>query len=332
MDPHLTALTGVLERTDARLRTGEDHPKLWPTGFQALDDVLNGGFRSGSLILLAGPQGLGKTTFALQVARNAAVEGRSILYFTFEHDGEAMLERLIALEAGLLGDLDAPGLARVREAFEADNPSLGGLAERLAETSCGAQALKQVELYADRLHVHRSTGATTSLDVITSAVDDVWQATGEAPLVVVDYLQKVSVEGGSNVEDERVTVVVERLKDLAIAADVPVVAVVAADKNGLESGKRMRAQHMRGSTALAYEADILLILNNKFDLVARHHLVYAMGNVERFKQMAVLSIEKNRHGFDGIDLEFRKRFEQSRFVTEGNRVMEQLVDERVFLE
>jgi len=332
MDPHLTALTGVLERTDDRLRTGMDHPKLWPTGFPMLDDVLSGGFRSGSLILLAGPQGLGKTTFAVQVARNAAVAGRSVLYFTFEHDPEAMLERLIALEAGILGGLEAPGLARVREAFESDDPSLGGLSDRLAETMYGVDAVKQVQSYAERLHLHRSTGATTTLDVISSAVDDVWQSTGEAPLVVVDYLQKVRVEDGSIVEDERVTLVVERLKDMAIAADIPVVAVVAADKEGLESGKRMRAHHLRGSTALAYEADILLILNNKFDVVARHHLVYEMGNVDKFKQMAVLSIEKNRHGFDGIDLEFRKRFEQSRFEVEGNRVMEQLVDERVFTE
>jgi replicative DNA helicase len=332
MDPHLASLSTVLEHADARLRSGADHPTIWPTGFPALDDALNGGLRSGTLLLLAGAQGAGKTTFALQVARNAAAAGHTAVYFTYEHDAETMLEKLIALEAGLLGDMGAPGLNRVREAFEIDDPSLGGIADRLSSTTVGAEAVKSVESYGPRLHIHRSTGSTTSLEVITSAVEQIWRETGEAPLVVVDYLQKVKADNNVAVEDERVTAIVEGLKDLAIAANVPVAAVVASDKEGLQTGKRMRANHLRGSTALAYEADILLILNNKFDLVSRHHLVFAMGNVDRFKQMAVLSIEKNRHGFDGIDLEFKKRFEQSRFQTDGNRVMEQLVDERVFTE
>ncbi len=332
MDPQLTSLSSVLASTDERLRSGADHPTIWPTGFPALDDALSGGLRSGSLLLLAGAQGAGKTTFAVQMARNAAASGRSVVYFTYEHDAESMLERLIALESGLLGDLNAPGLNRVREAFEEHDPALGGLADRLSDTTTGVQAIKNVESYGHRLHIHRSTGSTTSLDVITSAVEQVWEDTGEAPMVVVDYLQKVKADNNLGVEDERVTTIVEGLKDLAIAANAPVVSVVAADKDGLQTGKRMRAQHLRGSTALAYEADILLILNNKFDLVSRHHLVFAMGNVDKFKQMAVLSIEKNRHGFDGIDLEFKKRFEQSRFQTDGNRVVEQLVDERVFTE
>ena len=49
-------------------------------------------------------------------------------------------------------------------------------------------------------------------------------------------------------------------------------------------------------------------------------------------QSGVLSIEKNRNGQDGIDLEFQKRFEQGRFEPLGQSVTEQLVDERVFVE
>jgi replicative DNA helicase len=60
--------------------------------------------------------------------------------------------------------------------------------------------------------------------------------------------------------------------------------------------------------------------------------VYDVGNAERFRQWAVLSVEKNRSGKGGIDLEFRKRLDQSRFETDGNMVAEQLVDERVFTE
>jgi hypothetical protein len=43
-------------------------------------------------------------------------------------------------------------------------------------------------------------------------------------------------------------------------------------------------------------------------------------------------VEKNRNGRAGVDLEFLKRFDQSRFETTGRQVTEQLVDERVFVE
>ena len=84
--------------------------------------------------------------------------------------------------------------------------------------------------------------------------------------------------------------------------------------------------------AVAYEADCVLMLNNKFDVVARHHLVYDLGSAERFKSWAVLSIEKNRSGVDKVDLEFRTRFDQSRFEQVGGMVAEQLVDERLFVD
>jgi hypothetical protein len=77
---------------------------------------------------------------------------------------------------------------------------------------------------------------------------------------------------------------------------------------------------------------VVLVLNNKFDIVARHHLTYDVGNAERFRDYAVLSIEKNRFGRDGAVLQFRTRFDQGRFDAEGTDVLEQLIDERIFRE
>jgi replicative DNA helicase len=150
---------------------------------------------------------------------------------------------------------------------------------------------------------------------------------------VVDYLQKVAVKGGRP-DDEMalVTTIAEGLKDLALDQDVPVLAVVAADKEGLAAGKRLRINNLRGSSALAYEPDVVLIMNEKYDVVARHHLVYDIGNAERFHNWAVISIEKNRSGPDRVDIEFMKRFDQGRFDEAGRRVSEQLVDERVFMD
>ena len=93
--------------------------------------------------------------------------------------------------------------------------------------------------------------------------------------MVVDSLQKVHLAGsGLMSEDDRVALVIEGLKDLTLDLSVPILVVVAA---GPTSGKRMRVQDLRGSSALAVSADVVLILNDKFDVVARHHLVYNLG-------------------------------------------------------
>lgn len=303
-----------------------------PTGFALLDKYLGGGLRSGELTLLGGPQGLGKTTFVLQLLRHVARAGGGGLYFSFEHDPATVLERLIASEAGDVAGLDAVPLRRVREALEATDGRTGDLTTRLSAIPGGTEAVAAFREYSSRLLVYRANGSTTDLRAISSAAQTAKERLDITPLVVVDYLQKVPVPDGSDVEEERVTVVVEGLKDLALELEVPVLAIVAAEKEGLTAGKRLRVHHLRGSSALAYEPDVVLVLNDKYDVVARHHLIFDVGNAERFRSWAVLTIEKNRSGLDRIDIEFRKRFEQARFEVEGQPVEEQLVDERVFVQ
>jgi replicative DNA helicase len=333
VDLSLQSLSGVLEQADGRLQAGSHAaPRVWGTGIELLDEYLAGGFRAGELILFGGAQGLGKTTFALQIIRNVALSGRSVVYFSFEHDPQTILERLIAIEVGERVGIDGVGLRRIRAAFEAMDGRKGTAAERLADTTGGGEALAAVQKYSDHLLIHRSNGSSTGLEVVREVIEEAKHTTGQLPLIVVDYLQKLYVPGGSLVEEERVTMAVEGLKDLALDIDIPVLAVVAADKEGITGGKRMRVNNLRGSSALAYEADTVLVLNEKFDVVARHHLMYDLGNAERFRQWAVLSIEKNRNGMDRIDMEFRKRFEQGRYEPDGNLVSEQLTDERVFVE
>lgn len=326
----LTTLAAVLSTTEERLRTGRHaSDRIWPTGFGGLDPSIGGGLRAGGLTLLAGPQGLGKTTFALQVCRNIAREARPVLYFSYEHEPEDLIGKLVALEAGELDETGRARLTEVQEAFD----SVGGrsLEQGLERVPSGVAALARVRKYADLLHVHRSTGSSTDLAAIRTAVDETHRVAGTAPMIVVDYLQKVRVPDASE-EAERTTTIVAGLKDLAIDTSAPVLAIAAADKEALESAKRMRVNHLRGSSALAYEADVVLVLSSKYDIVARHHLTYHLGNAERFREWAVLTVEKNRFGRGGIELEYRRRFDQGRFETDGRAVTEQLIDNRVFTE
>ena len=77
-----------------------------PLGLTPLDRTLGGGIRSGELMLIGGAQGTGKTTLALQIARNIAQSGQAnALYVCFEHDEEYLLNRLMAMESALAGPM-----------------------------------------------------------------------------------------------------------------------------------------------------------------------------------------------------------------------------------
>jgi len=334
MDLGLRALDEVLDTADASLTKGESAAgKAWPTGFSPLDAYLSGGVRSGELVLIGGPQGFGKTTWVLQVLRNIVAGGDHGVYFSYEHDEYTILERLLALEAGLIFGAEAVGMRRIRSALEAvDGRGDLALDARLANTNGGQEALQAVRQYSKRLFFARANGSTTDLREIAARAEQIMESTGHVPVVVVDYLQKVPVPDGPPSEEERITVVAEGLKDLALRLQCPIIAIVAAEREGLVAGKRLRVNNLRGSSALAYEPDVILLMNDKYDVVARHHLVFDVGNAERFRSWAVMTIEKNRSGLDKIDLEFQKHFEQGRFDTEGNVVSEQLVDERVFVD
>ncbi|MDP9183985.1 MAG: DnaB helicase C-terminal domain-containing protein [Actinomycetota bacterium] len=323
MTEPLASLSQILSRTDTSLREGRPvAATTWPTGFVPLDGQLGGGLRVGELVLLGGPQGLGKTTWTIQVARNVVRAGGRVLYFSFEHEQLTFLERVLAQAAFEAEGLEAPTTRRIRDRFQraSANGDAAGMPGLLHGLPGAEVALEELETFGQRFFVHESSGRTTTVASIRAELDGLPE--GPAPVVIVDYLQKVAGH------DEGAEVV-EALKDLALEKGVVVLAVVAADKVGLAPGHRLRVHELRGSSSLAYEPDVVLILNEKYDAVARHHLVYGVGAAERFREWVILSIEKNRGGTDRIDLEFRKQFAHARFDPDGQLVAEQLTDERV---
>jgi replicative DNA helicase len=321
------SVAALLEHTDMLLRRGERAGAMvWSTGFPLLDEALGGGLRSGELALLGGPQGNGKTMIGLQFVRNVVRSGRTGIVFSYEHQANTLIERLISLEAAESDRGAGASVLEVRQALETGTAG-GSLEELLAAMRGGASAYAQLRSYGDRLHIHESSGASTTLAELRTVVMDVQDRTGQVPFVLVDYLQKIPVDAAS--EDERITVAVEGVKDLALDLDVPVVAVSAADKSSLGAGRRMRTHDLRGASSLAFEADVVMILSDKVDVVSREHLVYDLANIQRFREWSVLTLEKNRHGRADVDLEFAKDFEHGRFITEGREVRERLIDERV---
>ena len=89
---------------------------------------------------------------------------------------------------------------------------------------------------------------------------------------------------------------------------------------------------MRGSSAIQYEADVGIVINNKYAVVSREHIVYNPIQAESMRNWVVFSIEKNRSGRSGVDLEFR--LDASHFCMEprGDYVRDRLIDDRLTLE
>jgi replicative DNA helicase len=328
----IVSVRGVLQQLDGDVRAGRTNGlRGIPTGFSPLDTYLHGGVRVGELFLVGGAQGVGKSTWALQLARHVAAGGHGrVLYVCYEHSEEFLLERLIAMESALAGEEDPVSIGNLRNLLAGSigtGSHQGGIGELLSELGQTQPVLERLAAYEERLFLVKA-GAMTTVEAIGSLAR---ACPGEGPLVViVDYLQKVSVFPDPPTEEEQVRRSVEGLKELAMSQSVTVVAVVAADIEGVKA-QRMRIHHLRGDTALAYEADVVLILNDKHRAVARHHVVYQPNVAEGFHGWVVFSLEKNRGGVDGIDFELRKRFAHACFDPVGGFLSEQLVDGRLYL-
>ncbi|MFY9588642.1 MAG: DnaB-like helicase C-terminal domain-containing protein, partial [Actinomycetota bacterium] len=266
----------VLAGLDEELRSGEGKTFVpIPTGFQALDHTLGGGVRAGDLVLVGGAPGVGKTIVALQWARNIALAGGTVIYACYEHEESAMLGRLLALELGELPqaseydtELEAMRLG-IQEIASGSNRSLTDVLQGEGMIS---RAYEHVESYGTRLWLVRASSAHTTIEKLEQMVADRRKADPHGNIVlVVDYLQKVAMHPEPEVEAEKITRVTESLKDMALGYKIPIISVVAADKEGLQS-RRLRLHHLRGSSALMYECDVALILNDKFNTVSKVHL------------------------------------------------------------
>jgi replicative DNA helicase len=319
--------TEVLSHLDDQLRTGDDAElRSVPTGFGILDDILGGGLRTGELLLLGGPPGVGKTITALQWAREVARSGRTAIFACYEHEPTTLLVRLLGLEAGEVGG-EADAFARDLSSLLAEGDASGrGLEVVLDEHSGGHDALERVKEYADRLILVRASGAHTTTEEMVALVEQ-HRPGGKGAVLFVDYLQKIPLQPEPSTESEKVTRTVEAMKDLALEYHVPVILLSAVDAEGMRAS-RLRMYHLRGSSAIAFESDVVLMMNSKEKAVSKIHLSYDTVRARGFRDWVVVSIEKNRGGPNLIDLEFRKDFRHFRLDPNGGLVTEKLVDER----
>jgi replicative DNA helicase len=327
----------VLTRLNERVAQGNiDDLVPIATGFVPMDKTIGGGLRPGELLLIGGAQGQGKTTMALQMARNMAASGQAtVLYVCFEHDEEYLIQRMVAMESALTHLPQKQGAVKIQDVKKEVVSSYTASAETGTKAKLGTNprlrpSLERIARYGSNLYLMRGTATHSTVDNLRQLVKEHRGSDDERRLVLfVDYLQKVPVVPEPATEEEKVTRIVSGLKDIALAESVPVVAIVAADREGLKA-KRLRNHHLRGSSAINYESDIILILNDKYHIVAKVNIEFNPYQAQRYRDWVVASIEKNRGGQDNVDLEFEKLFEYSCFDPTGRVTAEKLIEERLY--
>ncbi len=208
-----------------------DTPRI-VTAFRPLDDLTGGGLPLGSLTVLAGLPGCGKSALALQACIGAMLtdEAVNVVWGLGEMTPEALACRAVAVGSALLG-LEPVSMSRAGRR----SPAAVAVADELRRDLGG------------RLHI----AAPLTLDRLEAAV----QAT-RAGLLVVDYLQLVRVDGAADRRQE-VDAVVKALRELTLTYGL---ALVAVSNIGKAVGRDSRIGSIgKESAEIDFAADVVLL-------------------------------------------------------------------------
>jgi replicative DNA helicase len=224
-------LSQVLNDANEQVVRGDlsDYVPL-PTGFDPLDGLIGGGLRKTELFLLGGAQGIGKTIATLQIARNVAMrKDQYAFYLSYEHTETHLMNRLLCLESINPPEIDVPQGIKLKDLYNViisqrarnmlSHDGTGSSLQRiLRENNKTAMALARMNRYADRLILVKASPAVTTLRAIREMTARLCDATGGNVTVFVDYLQKVAIHPERAADEaEKVTIIVEGLKDIALA-------------------------------------------------------------------------------------------------------------------
>ncbi|MBT5451747.1 MAG: AAA family ATPase [Gemmatimonadetes bacterium] len=240
------------------------------TGLPSLDGLFLG-FQSGSLTLIAGPSGIGKTALAVTIAKHAALEcGQATAIFSLDLSRDLLTTRLLAIEAKV--DLFRLSTGRITDE---EWQRLTSVSSKLSEAPIyidDTRDISELEMHLRAYRLKREYGLA---------------------LIIVDYLQLVKVgDDAGNGERESMLEVVRSLKKMARTLGTPVLGLVQWSN---DTGRRPQAADLSASGygAIEQEADVIMFL----DLVESCSEVEATtGEVEKAVE---LTISKQRNGPTG---------------------------------
>ena len=230
-------LTKAVNRID-QLYSSDSPITGLSTGFADLDERTSG-LQSSDLIIIAGRPSMGKTSFAMNIGENAAIQsGLPVLVFSMEMPADGLAMRMLSS----LGRINQTRM-RSGKLEEDDWPRLNSAISLLAEQ----------KLYID------DTPAMSPTEVRARS-RRVFREHGQIGLIIIDYLQLMQVPGSDNRVNE-VSEISRSLKALAKELDVPVIALSQLNR-GLEQrpDKRPIMSDLRESGAIEQDADLIMFI------------------------------------------------------------------------
>jgi len=209
------------------------------TGFKDLDEMTQG-LQQSDLVIVAGRPSMGKTSFAMNMVENAALEGRKpLLVFSLEMPAESLMIRMLSS----IGKIDQTRM-RNGQLEEDDWPKLTNAVNRL----------KGKPLFID------DTPGLTPMEM-RSRARRIYREHGEIGMIMVDYLQLMSIKGSSESRTGEISEISRALKIMAREFDCPVVALSQLNRS-LEQrpNKRPVMSDLRESGAIEQDADVILFV------------------------------------------------------------------------
>lgn len=237
-----SALSEAWERFE-HLSASEEDIRGVPTGFSSLDNLL-AGLQKSDLIILAARPSMGKTTFALDVARNAAVQHKkSVGIFSLEMSAQQLVDRMLASEAGVDSWKLRTGKLKSDQEFEAVQAAMA----RLSEAS---------------IHIDDQPG--TNILKMRSSARRLHNEHG-LDLLIVDYLQLMSPTAtkASDSMVQQVTEISRSLKILARELNVPVMALSQLSRAVEQRGGKPRLSDLRDSGSIEQDADVVMFIHRE---------------------------------------------------------------------
>ncbi len=291
------------------------------TGFENLDEILDGGFYPG-LYIIGAISSLGKTTFALQVADNAAKNGQDVLVFSLEMGKQELIAKSISRLSfqkckSWGSDLDFATTTR--------NLMNGKSLNSKERVDFLNECIKGYSDYAGRIFYHIGIG-DIGVEKIKSVIARHIRITGRKPLVIIDYLQIIAPFDMRATDKQNTDKAVVELKRASRDYDVPIFAISSFNRENYTSPVNIAS--FKESGAIEYTSDVLMALQFKgMDYLKKDDGKYEdektrtariiQLRAEQEKNAEIpgkaqelqLKILKNRNGRKGgVDLEFHPMF------------------------
>ena len=257
-----------------------------PGGFTELDRLL-GGLQRGDLLILASRPGLGKSTLAMNIARNAAAQGAVTAVFSLEMSREQLALRLLSAEA----EVDSSRL-RTRPPVVSEKEG-----DRI---NLAVGELSDLAIYID-------DSPLLTVNEMRSKVRRLHAERG-ADLIVVDYLQLM--RGSGERTENRVLELGEitrSLKGIARELNVPVLALSQLSRY-IERRPDHRPQlaDLRESGSIEQDADVVMFIHREDMYQTQDEWMQRHAGDPYPENIAEIVVAKHRHGpLDTVDLYFR---------------------------